>query len=263
MKNAFDSIKNLYGEKGFKRIQESKFLIVGVGGIGSWICEDLVRTGALHLTLVDMDDICVTNINRQVHSLSDNIGKLKIDEMKKRLLQINPECEVICVHDFFSEKTHQKILAPGFDYVFDAIDSHKSKCILISQCKEREIPIIISGGAGGKFDPTKIEVRDLSKTINDQLLHWLRKTLRKHYGFPPFKGKPFRIPAVFSTELPLTNPNTDKEVTDRPKIDNSDFVNCNTGYGSAGFVTASFAHAAVSYALNQLCFPPESSCQNS
>lgn len=258
MKNSFQAIQNLYGITGFHKIQNSNFLIVGIGGIGSWISEMLIRSGALNLTLVDLDDICISNINRQVHALNHTVGKSKIDEMKKRLQQINPECQINCVHDFFSESTKDEILKYHFDFVFDAIDSHKSKCILISECKRRKIPIICSGGAGGKFDPTKIQIKDLSKTINDQLLYWVRKTLRKHYNFSPFKEKPFNIPAVFSTELPLTNPNSEIKNNAPPilKMNKTHSLNCSAGFGSAGFVTASFANAAVSYALHQICFKP-------
>jgi len=244
MSFAFEGIKNLYGADGLDKIQKSHFLVIGIGGVGSWICEALARSGATHLTIVDLDDICVSNINRQIHALATNTGKQKIDEMKKRLLSINPNINVNCVHDFYSEESSDEILSNNYTFIFDAIDSLKSKCILIAKCKEQNIPLICIGGSGGKMDPTKIEIKDLNHTINDSLLFHVRKKLRKNFGFWRYYDRPFKIPTVFSTEL-AKEASSDNCYNDKK-------INCQSGLGSASFVTASFGFAAVSYVLSQV-----------
>lgn len=248
MDRTFEGIINLYGETGFQKIQSSHFLVVGIGGIGSWICESLARSGATKVTIVDLDDICISNINRQIHSLPSNIGHFKIDEMKKRMLEIAPEIQVNCIHDFFSESSKDTILKPKFDFVFDAIDSLKSKCILLDECRERQLPIICIGGAGGKTDPTQIEIRDLKNTISDQLLFRVRRALRKKdYGFSIYANKPFKVPTVFSKEVAR------KDESQACSLKNNNAPkNCQNGFGSASFVTASMGFAAVSYALNKI-----------
>ena len=236
MNKQFEGIKNLLSEKTFTKISEAHFCVIGIGGVGSWICESLIRSGVTKLTIVDLDDLCFTNINRQIHALQTNVGKYKVDEMKLRLEQINSEAEIICIYDFFTEKTKENILNQNYDFVFDAIDSLKNKCLLLDECRKKEIPVITIGASGGKIDPTKIEVKDLSKSINDSLLFRVRKSLRRDYGFSKFEKKPFKIPCVFSTELST-------------KKSESGLSNCQSGLGSASFVTASFAFAAVSYVL--------------
>lgn len=239
MKTAFLGIEQLYGEKGLKKIQRAHFLVVGIGGVGSWVCEALVRSGAINITMVDLDEICVSNINRQIHALTTNVGKSKIDQMKLRLEAINPDIQVSCIYDFFSESTRDIILGQSYDYVFDGIDSLKSKCILIAECKKRDIPVICSGGAGGKVDPTKIEISDLNRTLNDPLLFKVRKKLKQDYAFPRYENKKFNIPTVYSRELVRQQPSA------------TDQQDCNR-FGSVSFVTASFAFAAVSYVLKEI-----------
>ena len=243
MNRAFEGIIHLYSADGFDKIQKANFLVVGIGGIGSWICESLVRSGALNITIVDLDEICLGNLNRQVHTLANNIGELKVDAMKERLLAINPNINLKAIADFFSETTKDVILEPKFDFVFDAIDSVKSKSILIDECKKRQYPFICIGGAGGQVDPTKIEIRDLNRVENDQLLFKLRKSLRKFFGYKKYYNNPFKIPTVFSMEDPILHDLEESEFSE------SQSRNCKTGFGSASFVTASFGFTAVSYAL--------------
>jgi tRNA A37 threonylcarbamoyladenosine dehydratase len=248
MDRTFEGIKNLYGLPGLEKIQNSHFLVVGIGGIGSWICESLVRSGALEITLVDLDDICISNTNRQIHTLHNNIGQMKIDAMKDRLLKINPNIQVHCILDFFSGSTKDSILNKNYDFVFDAIDSLKSKCLLLDECHKKKLPVICIGGAGGKTDPTQIEIRDLKNTISDQLLFRVRKALRKkEYSFSIYANKPFKVPTVFSKEVAR------KSVMEESELKNSNApLNCESGFGSASFVTASMGFAAVSFALNTI-----------
>ncbi len=239
MNKQFEGIKNLFSENTFSKISEAHFCVIGIGGVGSWICESLIRSGATKLTIVDLDDLCFTNINRQIHALQTNVGKYKVDEMKARLQQINSEAQIICIYEFFTEKTKDTILNQRFDFVFDAIDSLKNKCLILDECRRKNIPVITIGASGGKTDPTKIEIKDLSKSINDSLLFRVRKSLRRDYSFSKFENKPFKIPCVFSTEL-------------SSKKTQAGLSNCQSGLGSASFVTASFAFAAVSYVLKSL-----------
>lgn len=243
MQRAFKGIELLYGEEGLKRIQNSHFLIIGIGGVGSWVAESLARTGAQKITLLDLDDICVSNINRQVHALSSNIGKFKIDEMKERILSINPDAEVECIHDFFTEKNLEDILSRNYTYIFDAIDSLASKCHLINECKKRELKLITIGAGGGKSDPTQIEIRDLNRTINDRLLFRVRKNLRQNFNYRRYYDKKYNIPAVFSTETAIEPKNFCE--SNGPK-------NCNTSFGSVSYVTGAMAFAAVSYVIRDL-----------
>lgn len=254
MSREFEGIEKLYSKDGYKKIQECHFLVVGIGGVGSWICESLARSGALKITVVDMDDICVSNINRQVHSLSNTIGQEKTAAIKQRMELINPNIEVHEVFDFYSISSSDSILQTKYDYVFDAIDSLKSKCLLISECKKRNQPIITIGAAGGKRDATLAVVKDLNRTINDKLLSCMRKDLKKNYEFWKFHDHPYKIAAVFSSEVAQFNEQEECEIA------GSKIRNCQTSYGSASFVTGTFAFLAVSYVLNQICITENQEC---
>ena len=232
-------LKQIYSPQGIERIQKSHFLIVGIGGVGSWISEALIRSGALHVTLVDLDDICASNINRQIHALENNVGKLKVHEMKKRLLAINSKANINMYEDFFSEKTAESILSTPYDYVFDGIDSLKSKCLLLAKCRERSLPIICSGGAGGKLDPTRIQISDLNRTKNDPLLFRVRKELKRSYNFPKYENKKFHIPTVYSDEVVYKSPSETR-------------ANACSLYGSLCHVTASFGLFMAGHVLNQM-----------
>jgi tRNA A37 threonylcarbamoyladenosine dehydratase len=246
MNRAFEGIESLYSTAGFKKISECHFLVVGIGGIGSWICESLTRSGVLKITIVDMDEICVSNINRQVHSLSTTIGQTKTNAMAQRLKLINPDLEVNEIFDFFTISTASEILNKRYDYVFDAIDSLQSKCILVSECKKRDQPVITLGAAGGKKDASLVAVKDLNRTVNDRLLSCMRKELKRNFEFWKYHDHPYKIAAVFSPELAKFNETEECTVSDEV------VRNCQNAYGSASFVTGSFAFVAVSYVLNEI-----------
>lgn len=244
MKNSdrFDGIKRIYTDSSFEQLTRSHIAIFGIGGVGSWACESLARSGVGELTLVDLDDICISNTNRQIHAHDRNYGKMKVMAMKERILQINPECKVHCIEDFFSEKTKDKILDQHFDYVIDAIDSVKSKCILISECHKKNIKIITTGGAGGKFDPRFIKVSDLNKSYNDKLLQLVRVNLKRFYGFSRFKNGKYHIPCIFSPEFK----------TEPEQACNATSLNCQNGYGSLTHITGTFGFMAAGYVINDL-----------
>lgn len=238
----FDGVKRIYSDNSFEKLANFHIAVFGIGGVGSWSAESLARSGVGKITLVDLDDICISNTNRQIHALEGNYGKLKVQVMKERIMQINPECEVNCIEDFFSETTKDEILSNDFDYVIDAIDSIKSKCILINACKRRKINIITTGGAGGKFDPRYIMIKDLGRSYNDSLTQLVRNNLRRFYGLRKNKNGKYNIPCIFSPEF-RTEPENSCDVKN---------LNCQNGYGSLSHITGIFGFMAAGYAVNHL-----------
>ena len=241
----FGGIGRLYTPEGLARLRQAHICVVGIGGVGSWAVEALARSGIGKITMIDMDDICVTNINRQIHALTGNIGKLKTEVMRDRITLINPECDVQIIDDFLSSDNLAEYLSRGYDYVIDAIDSVKTKAALIAYCKRNKIKVISVGGAGGQTDPTQIKIADLTKTIQDPLMSKVRSTLRKDYHFSQNPKRKFGVDCVFSTQ-PLIFP----QMTEGCEI--SATMNCANGFGAATMVTATFGFFAVSRVIDKL-----------
>ncbi len=241
----FGGIGRLYTPEGLARLRQAHICVIGIGGVGSWAVEALARSGIGKITMIDMDDICVTNINRQIHALTGNIGKLKTEVMRERITLINPECDVQIIDDFLSSDNLAEYLSRGYDYVIDAIDSVKTKAALIAYCKRNKIKIISVGGAGGQTDPTQIQIADLTKTIQDPLMSKVRSTLRKDYHFSQNPKRKFGVDCVFSTQ-PLIFP----QMTEGCEI--SATMNCANGFGAATMVTATFGFFAVSRVIDKL-----------
>ena len=244
----FGGIARLYGERALARFRGAHVCVVGVGGVGSWIVEALARSAIGRLTLIDLDNVAESNINRQIQAVTSTIGQPKIEALRDRIAQINPFCKVTLVEDFIEpDNIAQMIGDKGFDYVVDAIDSVKAKAALIAFCRDRAIPLLTSGGAGGQLDPTKIEVRDLARTEQEPLLKKVRKVLRAQYGFSRGEKQKYHIDAVFSME-PLRYP----EAEDACEIESSiTGLNC-AGFGSSMVVTASFGMIAAAHILRKL-----------
>lgn len=239
----FSGISRLYGTSGLSRLQAAKVAVIGIGGVGSWVAEALARSGIGSITLIDLDDICITNTNRQLHALHDTVGAQKTHVMAERIRLINPNCQVQCIEDFYTEENSEAILAHGFDYIVDAIDSLNSKVHLIHTCKIRKIPVVTVGGAGGRRDPGMIKRADLSASFGDGLLKRVRKKLRTQYNYP-LEGL-FNIPCVFSNEQPYF-PSNDGEVCRVPKDKALNYnLDCNSGFGTASFVTGTFGFTAA------------------
>lgn len=247
----FGGIERLYGVDGAKHIQQAHFCVIGIGGVGSWAAEALARNGIGQITLIDLDDICITNTNRQIHALADTIGEGKVEVMGDRIKQINPECVVNEVEDFITQENLFELITNKFDYVIDAIDSVKVKTSLIAHCKRQKIPMITVGGAGGQIDPTKIEIADLSKTYQDPLLAKVKNQLRRDFNFPKNVKRKFAIDAVFSTEQ-LMYPTSEGGVCHaKQSVDGAMRLDCSGGFGAATHVTASFAFFAVGKAMTK------------
>lgn len=178
----FGGTARLYGEKALQCFADAHVCVVGIGGVGSWAAEALARTGIGAITLIDMDDVCVTNTNRQIHALNGNVGLAKAEVMAERIRLINPECRVTVVDDFVTPENVAEYLGVGFSYVIDAIDSVRPKAALIAWCRRYKVPLVTTGGAGGQIDPTQIQVADLAKTIQDPLAAKLRERLKSQFG---------------------------------------------------------------------------------
>jgi tRNA threonylcarbamoyladenosine dehydratase len=251
-KQRFGGTQRLYGVNQTNILAQSHVCIVGIGGVGCWVAEGLARSAVGQLTLIDLDDICVTNTNRQIHAMHSTIGMAKVDEMKKRILDINPDCVVNAIEDFVTPENVAELLNVGFDYVVDATDSIKAKASMIVYCKRNKIPIITIGGAGGQIDPTQIAVTDLSKTIQDPLAAKLRSYLRRFHHFSVNSKRRFGIECVYSTEQ-LRYPQNDGSVCSTKNLqDGSVKLDCNTGFGASVAVTATFGFVAAARVIDKL-----------
>ena len=200
------------------------------------VVEALARSGIGQLTLIDMDEVCLSNVNRQIHAMDGTVGRSKAEVLAERVARISPDCEVAVDVCFFTETTAERLLAPAYDMVVDAIDATKHKCLLIAEAVRRGLPLITCGGAGGRIDPTRIRIDDLSRTINDPLLLQVRKRLRREYGFPRKSRQKFKIDCVYTDELPLF-PQADGSVACAREPGADYRLNCDQGFGSATFVT--------------------------
>ena len=241
----FSGIARLYGMDALEAFRASKVAVVGIGGVGSWVAESLARTGFENIHLIDMDDICVTNTNRQIHTKQHTVGQLKVEAMAERLRAINPEINAVPVIDFLTKENIAEHLS-GFDFVVDAIDSVKVKAALIAWCKRNKMPIITTGAAGGQMDPTQITVGDLNKTYNDPLARKVRTTLRREYNFSRNQKRNYSVMCVYSTEQ-LNYPQPDGSVCKQKAFtDGTVKLDCAGGFGAATMVTATFGMVAAS-----------------
>ncbi|MBV1843071.1 tRNA cyclic N6-threonylcarbamoyladenosine(37) synthase TcdA [Photobacterium ganghwense] len=248
----FGGTRRLYGNSEVEILRAAHVCVIGIGGVGSWAAEALARSGVGELTLIDMDDVCVTNINRQIHAMTGTVGQSKIEVMADRIKLINPECQVNLIDDFITPENIPEYIDSRFDYVLDAIDSVKPKAALLAYCKRNKIKVITTGGAGGQVDPTQIQVADLSRTIQDPLAAKIRNMLRRFYNFSKNTDRKFGIECVFSTEQ-LKYPQADGTVCNAKALaEGPKRMDCASGFGAATMVTATFGFVAVSRILQKL-----------
>ena len=255
----FGGIARLYGRSALERFHSAHVAVVGIGGVGSWAVEALARSGIGQLTLVDLDEICETNINRQLHAMDGQIGRQKTEAMAERVRAIHPDCQVKVVSSFFKETSAGGILASGFDAVIDAIDTRAHKALLLAECVKRGIHVVTCGAAGGRRDPTLIQVEDLAYSGKDAMLQQLRRTLRRDHGFPKApdggKSEPMGIEAVFSPEPPWyaqCDGEVSHEKPDDHETKGGPVLGCDWGMGSVTHVTASFGQIAAGRVLEHL-----------
>jgi len=234
-------------------LQCAHVMVLGLGGVGSWAAEALARCGVGRLSLVDFDQVCPSNINRQLPALHSTLGRPKCQVLAERLAQVNPQARVEGLARPYSAQTSASLLADRPDFVLDAIDQITAKCHLLATCRRSGIPVVTSTGAAGRMDPTRLRVADLARTRVDPLALAVRKILRVKYGFHPKKA--FGIPAVFSEEEPLIpRPPGDeshgKEPAPPPDLEEEERVR--VVYGTACFVTGAFGLLAASLVVRGL-----------
>ncbi len=235
----FGGMARLHGAENAARLRAAHVCVIGIGGVGSWAAEALARSGIERLTLIDLDHVAESNINRQVHALDATLGQAKVLAMRERIAQINPACEVVCIEDFVTPENAATLLPPC-DAVIDAIDQVRAKAALIAHCKRAGIALVTTGGAGGRTDPAQLRVEDLSRTVQDPLASKVRAKLRKEYGFPREPKKKFGVDCVYSAEA-IQRPQAAACDVDAAGLHG---LSC-AGYGSSVCVTAAFGFAAA------------------
>lgn len=240
----FGGIGRLYGEPALNGFSASHVCVVGIGGVGTWAAEALARSAIGTITLVDLDMIAESNVNRQIHALDDTFGRAKVSEMAARIRAINPACRVHEIEDFVTEDNADSILDCGFDAVIDAIDDSRAKVALIAGCAKRRLPIVTAGAAGGRIDPTQVRADDLSRTVQDALLARVRQGLRKDHGFPRDPKEKFGVTAIYSGEAM-------RRSVDAGCLPATGGLNC-SGYGSSVSVTGTFGFSAAAMVLRAL-----------
>jgi tRNA A37 threonylcarbamoyladenosine dehydratase len=240
----FSGMERLYGMEPARAIRESHVAVVGIGGVGSWVAEALARSGVGRLTMVDLDHIAESNINRQVHALSTTVGMAKVVAMQERIALINPACTVVCVDAFVEPDNWPSVLPEGVDAVVDACDQIKAKTAMAQWARRSKAVFIAVGAAGGKRHAHKVDIADLSETTHDPLLAQMRYRLRRLHNAPK-EGKRIGVTCVFSREA-VQAADASCQIE---QGDNS--LNCH-GYGSAVSVTATFGMCAAGWVLDKI-----------
>jgi tRNA A37 threonylcarbamoyladenosine dehydratase len=254
----FDRTARLLGDAGMERLARARVVVFGLGGVGSYAVEGLARSGVGHLTLVDFDEVCVTNLNRQLHATVRTVGKPKAELMAERCREVNPDVSVQPVKEFYRAERADRLLGPGWDFVVDAIDNVKAKLHLLHRARSLGLPVVSSMGAAGRLDPTAIRVEDLCETHMDPFAKDVRKLLKRKYGVDT--ERPTGITAVYSIEtsrtpVPLTyDAKTDGFLCVCPSREN-DFHTCDHRTqvnGSAVFVTSVFGMAMAGVVVRRI-----------
>lgn len=255
----FDRMGRLVGDDMMKKLFNSHIMVIGLGGVGSWAAEAIARAGVGRVTIIDFDEICITNANRQLHAVQGVVGHKKAKVMAERLQKINPQAKIEAHTLFYNKDTSEQVFALQPDYILDAIDNLTAKTHLLNECKKRGIKVITSGGASGKMDPTRIKIIDLAKTNIDPLTHSVRKILRQEYSFPNGKKDIFEIPCVFSDEVPMQpvelnydNGQGFKCVCPQGEVDPHGCLHRSVIYGNAGFVTGAFGMVMASWVVRDI-----------
>ena len=243
LERRFGGLARLYGVEGAQRIRQAHVAVVGIGGVGSWAAEVLARSGVGQITLVDLDHVAESNINRQIHAVTATVGQAKVLAMQERIAQIHPVCIVHCVDDFATPENWPGLLAHPVDAVIDACDQVKAKTAIAAWARSAGVLHVTVGAAGGKRHAHKVDVDDLAHTTHDPLLAQLRYRMRKHHQAPR-DGKKMGTICVFSRES-VAAPDASCN------IEGDGSLNCH-GYGSVVAVTATFGQCAAGWVLDQL-----------
>ncbi|MGD8175004.1 tRNA threonylcarbamoyladenosine dehydratase [Marinimicrobium sp. ARAG 43.8] len=250
----FGALGRLYGESALEWLANAHFAVVGLGGVGSWTAEALARTGIGTLTLIELDGVCVTNTNRQLHALEGFIGASKNQVVSERLKAINPELVLHSQETFLTQDNIDQLIRSQHHVVIDAIDAAHIKARMVSYCSRQKMRLVTVGSSGGKRDPAQITCADLGQTIQDPMLRKVRNLLYRHHGFRKDRHRRFRVDAIFSRE-PMHFPQLGGGVCVGDKgnrdPDSGVKLDCGGGLGSVLMVTGSFGFAAASQAVER------------
>ncbi len=254
-----DRMGRLVGDDVMKQLFQTHVIVLGLGGVGSWAAESLARSGVGRITVVDFDEICITNANRQLHALQGLVGQKKAEVMAERLRKINPQAQVTALTQFYNQETSEEILGLQPDYIVDCIDNLTAKTYLLNECRQKNLKIITSCGASAKMDPTRIKISDLAQTQVDPMAHAVRKILRQEYQFPKGNRKKFDIPCVYSDEPPMEpielkydNGQGFKCVCPQGQNDLHSCLHRSVIWGTASFVTGAFGLAMASWVVRDI-----------
>jgi len=263
----YTGLRRLFGAAGLARLRQARVCVVGIGGVGSWTVEALARSGVGALTLVDLDEVCASNVNRQIHALDNTVGRAKVALMAERCAAINPDCRVTAVQEFFTADNGARLLAafaagavPGLAWVVDAMDDVTNKCHLLALCRGQGLPVVCCGGAGGRSNALAVRMADLADVSHDRLLGEVRRRLRRDHGFPP-EHERSGVPCVYSTERPVF-PRPDGTVCLERDLSEGARLNCDWGMGSATFVTGTFGFLAAGWVVREVTESPKSEIRN-
>jgi tRNA A37 threonylcarbamoyladenosine dehydratase len=280
----FGGMGRLIGKPMLEKLRSSHVCVIGVGGVGGWAAEALVRSGVGEISLVDFDEVCLSNTNRQIQALSDEVGKLKVQVLANRFRLVNPEIKINILDFAFIPDSVEAVLGGNLDVVIDAIDRASNKCLLITECKNRGIPLVVTGAAGGRRNPSLIKISDITEVQEDPLLARVRRILRQKHGFPRATNQKFGLTVVASSERPTlpqedacelsqdpfesdqmdhnnnqaTLPTQDNQYNQNTQVGHdtqgsrSGRLDCRTGYGTASFVTGVFGFYTASAAIECL-----------
>lgn len=240
----FGGISRLYGRDGLERLRQAHVCVIGVGGVGSWAVEALARSGLGCLTMIDLDDVCITNVNRQLPALDGTVGRPKVEVLGERVRLIQPDCQVSAVTEFLTVDNAERLLEPEFTWVIDCVDRMSIKALIIAHCLRQKRRILTVGGAGGRRLTTAVRIEDLNRTEGDRLLRQVRKRLRQDGVCPADRRKKCGVPTVFSSE-PQVFPWADGSCRATAEPGENLKMDCASGYGAATFVTGTFGFAAA------------------
>ena len=239
----FSGLDRLYGVEGAARIRRARVAVIGIGGVGSWAAEALARSGVAQITLIDLDHVAESNINRQIHSVEGTIGQAKVVAMRNRIAEINPACVVHGIEEFVDADNWPGLMTQPVDAVIDACDQIKAKLAIAVWAKKTKVIHLAVGAAGGKRYAHKVDIDDLAHTTHDPLLAQLRYRMRKHHHAPR-EGKKIGVACVFSREA-VAPPDPSCQLVGDGSLNYS-------GYGSVVAVTATFGQCAAGWVIDKL-----------
>jgi tRNA A37 threonylcarbamoyladenosine dehydratase len=247
----FGALARLYGNTALTALHNAHFVVIGLGGVGTWVAEALARSGIGELTLIEMDDICITNSNRQSHTLASTIGQSKNAIISNRLKDINPEIILHSVEDFLDQENMSKLIDKQHHVVIDAMDAAHLKARLIAYCLAIKVRLITVGSSGGKRDPQQVTAADLGRTQCDPMLVKVRTQLYRHFNFSRDKNRKFRVDAIFSTEQ-MIYPKPDGSVCmDKQFLSEGVKLDCAGGFGASVMLTGTFGFVAANKAIER------------